>query len=116
MRMPPRLSYEIDKEQVAEAIKEAPKELSPNAEMTKYVEKYLSNGEKLKKAEEIQARLKDLILDLATKGNCPDDPKHKVRISVVSSHRLNSTKLKKDNPDLYEQYCEDSESPRITIK
>ena len=72
--------------------------------------------EKAEKAEEIQAQLKDIILDLATKGNCPDDPKHKVKTSVVSSHRFNSSKFKEEHQDLYEQYCQDSESPRITIK
>lgn len=116
MKIPPRLSYDIDKEQVTEAIKETPKELAPNAEMTKYIEKYLSNGEKIKKAEEVQAQLKDIILELATKGNCPDDSSHKVKTSVVKSNRFNSTKFKADHPDLYEQYCEESESPRITIK
>lgn len=116
MKIPPRLSYEIDKEQVVEAIKEAPKELTPSADMTKYIEKYLSNGEKLKKAEEVQAQLKDIILDLANKGFCPDSKEHKVKTSIISSHRFNTTKFKEANADLYEQYCEDSESPRITIK
>jgi putative phage-type endonuclease len=116
MKMPPRLSYEIDKEDVTKAIKETPKSLTPNSEMTKYVEKYLSNGEKLKKAEEIQSQLKDIILEYANKGFCPDNPKHKVKASVITSHRFNSVKFKTDNPDLYEQYCEDSESPRFTIK
>ena len=116
MKMPPRLNYEIDKEEVVKAIKATPKALTPSAEMTKYIEKYISNGEKLKKAEEVQSQIKDLILDLADKGFCPDDSKHKVKTSVVSSHRFNSTKFKTDHPELYEQYCEDSESPRITIK
>lgn len=116
MKMPPRLSYEIDKEEVSKAIKEAPKDLVPNSDMTMYIEKYMSNGEKIKKAEEIQSQLKDIILELANKGFCPDDSKHKVKTSVVKSYRFNSTKFKEDQPDLYEQYCEDSESPRITIK
>lgn len=117
MKIPPRLSYDIDKEQVVEAIKVAPKkDLVPNPEMTKYVEKYLTNGEKLKKAEEIQAQLKDIILDLANKGNCPDNPKYKVKTSIVTTHRFNSSKFKEEHTDLYEQYCEDSESPRFTIK
>lgn len=116
MKIPPRPSYEIDKEAVTEAIKTAPKELTPSSEMTKYIEKYLANGEKLKKADEIQAQLKDIILELANKGFCPDSKDHKVKTSVVTSHRFNSTKFKEDHADLYEQYCEDSESPRITIK
>ena len=116
MKMPPKLSYEIDKEDVTKAIKETPKDLKPNAEMTRYVEKYLANAEKIKDAEYIQSQLKDIILDLANSGNCPDDATHRVKTSVVTSHRFNSSKFKEDHPDLYEQYCEDSESPRITIK
>lgn len=116
MKIPPRLSYEIDKEAVAEAIKDAPVDLKPSTEMTTYIEKYLANGEKLKAAEEIQNKLKDLILDLAVKGFCPSDTSHKVKTSVVTTHRFNSVKFKTDCPDLYEQYCEDADSPRITIK
>lgn len=116
MKMPPRPSYEVDKEAVTEAIKSAPKVLIPNEDMTKYIEKYLSNGEKIKKAEEIQAQLKDIILELANKGFCPDNTAHRVKTSIVNSHRFNSTKFKEEHADLYEQYCEDSESPRITIK
>lgn len=116
MKMPPRLSYEIDKEAVTEAIKSTPKELTPSKELSDYIEKYLSNGAKIKKAEEVQAQLKDIILELANKGFCPDSSEHKVKTSVVSSHRFNSSKFKEDYPELYEQYCEDSESPRITIK
>lgn len=116
MKIPPRLNYDIDKEDVAKAIKEAPKKLTPSTELTNYIKKYLSNGEKLKKAEEIQSKLKNIILELANKGFCPDDSAHKVKTSVVKSRRFNSSKFKEDNVDLYEQYCEDSESPRITIK
>ena len=116
MKMPPKLSYDVDKEEVTKAIKEAPVKKTPSAEMTKYIEIYMSNILKIKKAEETQAQLKDIILDLDTKGFCPDDSAHKVKTSVVASHRFNATKFKEDNPDLYEQYCEDSESPRITIK
>jgi len=116
MKMPPKLSYDVDKEEVTKAIKEAPVTKTPNAEMTKYIEIYMSNILKIKKAEETQAQLKDLILDLDIKGFCPDNSAHKVKTSVVSSHRFNATKFKEDNPDMYEQYCEDSESPRITIK
>lgn len=116
MKMPPKLSYEVDKEDVAKAIKNAPKTLTPNADIDRYIEKYLYIDEKLKKAEEVQSKIKDAILDLANKGFCPVDSKHKVKTSVVSSYRFNSTKFKESQPDMYEQYCEDSESPRITIK
>lgn len=116
MKIPPRLKFDIDKDEVVKAIKDTPKDLTPNAEMTKYIEKYLENAEKIKKAEEVQSQLKDLILDLADKGNCPDDAKHKVKTSVITTHRFNAGKFKEEHPDMYEQYCEDSDSPRITIK
>jgi predicted phage-related endonuclease len=116
MKMPPRLSYEVDKDEVTTAIKKAPTTLSPSDEMTTYIEKYLSNGEKIKKAEEIQSQLKDLILDLATKGYCPSNGKHSAKISVVKTTRLSSTKVKEAYPEIYEQCCEESESPRLTIK
>ena len=116
MRLPPRLDYNLDKEDVIEAIKVAPAELTPSPLMTSYIETYLSNGQKLKKAEETQNLIKNKILDLAIHGYCPDDAKHKVKTSVVSTRRFNSTKFKEDHADMYEQYCEDSESTRFTIK
>lgn len=118
MRMPPIIKYDIDKEDTVKVIKSLdPKtEYIPNTKMSKYIKMYLDNGEKLKKAEAIQSQLKDLILDLHTKGFCPDDSKYKVKTSVVKSHRFNTTKFKEDNEDLYEQYCEDNESPRLIIK
>lgn len=116
MKMPPKPSYEVDKEDVSEAIKAAPKTLTPNKDMTRYIETYLANAEKIKKAEETQAKLKDEILYLANEGFCPDESKHKVKTSVITSRKFNVTKFKEENPELYEQYCEDSESPRVTIK
>lgn len=116
LKIPPRISFEFDKDEAIEAVKETPKNLTPDDEMNKYVEMYLANELKLKKASETQSKLKDLIFEKYTAGFCPSDPKHKVKSSVVSSHRFSSTKFKADQPELYEQYCEDSESPRFTIK
>ena len=116
MKIPPRLDYELDKEEVAKSIKEAPKDLVPNEQMTRLIETYLANNIKIKKAEEVQAEIKNRILELANNGFCPDNPDHKVKTSVITSHKFNQSKFKEEHADLYEQYCEDSESPRLTIK
>lgn len=116
MKLPPKLSYDVDKDDVVGAIKTVPAKLVPNADMDKYIDIYISNGIKLKKAEEIQAQLKDTILDLHTKGYCPEDKSHKVRTSVVTTKRFDVAKFKESHPDLYEEYCTSSESPRLTIK
>jgi putative phage-type endonuclease len=116
MRIPPRLKYDIDKEEVATAIKNIPETKVPNEDLTKYINIYLANGAKLKQAEEVQSKIKDLILDLVKQGYVPKDSTHYARASVVNTHSFNSSKFKKDYPELYEQYCEDKESSRLNIK
>lgn len=116
MRIPPKLDYELDKEAVVEAIKAVPEEKTESEELTQLVEKYIANNAKIKQAEEVQDQLKNLILDLVDKGCITKESKHYAKVSVVKSHTFNSSRFKKDNPELYEQYCEDKESPRLTIK
>ncbi len=116
MKMPPKLDYDIDKEEVTEAVKNVVEPTTPSEKLSKYIDKYLANAIKIKAAEETQSDLKNIIFDMYTKGFYPDDPAHKLKSSTVKSNRFNQAKFKEDHPDLYEQYCEDSESPRFTIK
>jgi len=116
MKIPPMLSTEIDKEEVVKVIKSAPVPTTPSAEMSTYVDEYLEISKKIKELEREKAAKNDLILEGYKNGLYPDNPDHKIKLSTVTTHRFNSTKFKEENASLYEQYCEDSESSRFTIK
>lgn len=114
--IPPMLSTEIDKEEVVKAIEAAPVPDKPNADMSKYVAAYLELSANIKEAEKRKARANDLILEMYRQGYYPDDPTLSVKLSTVTSKRFNSTRFKEDNPELYEQYSDESSSARFTIK
>lgn len=116
MKIPPMLSTDIDKEEVVRVVKSAPIPTNPSSEMTEYVEQYLELSKKIKELEREKSSVNDLILEGYKNGLCPDNTDHKIKLSTVTSHRFNTTKFKEDNPSLYDQYCEDSESSRFTIK
>lgn len=116
MKMPPMASTDIDKDEVVKIIKHAPIPTNPSAEMTKYVEEYLAISKQIKELEREKSAKNDLILEGYKNGLCPDNPEHNVKLTVTTSHRFNTTKFKEADPATYEQYCEDSESSRFTIK
>lgn len=117
MKIPPMLDSELDKSDVVNALKTTPiEEHIPNAEMSKYASAYKNISKKIKDAEKLEKKLKDNILDLHLKGYKPDDESISVKFSVVSTRRFNATKFKEDHEDLYNQYCEDSEFSKFTIK
>lgn len=116
MKIPPMASTDVDKEEVVNIIKSSPVPTKPSAEMTINVEKYLELSKQIKELEREKSSVNDLILEGYKNGFYPDNPDHKIKLSTIVSHRFNSTKFKEDNPSLYEQYCEDSESSRFSIK
>jgi len=116
MRVPPMPRVNIDKEEVINVIEHSTEPANPSPEMTELVKRYLLMDEKVKKAGKYMDDLKSQILDLYNKGNKPDDTTLHVKCSVVTSTRLDSTKLKKENPGIYQQYAIETKSSRFTIK
>ena len=114
MRMPPKITYSIDKEDAAEAISTAPKPHIPNQMMTLIVEKYRDVSANLKSLEKEKDELVSTILDMYLQGYMPTEGT--VKFTTVKSKKFNVTKFKEANPGLYEQYCEDVETSRTTIK
>lgn len=90
-----------------------PVEESP--EMTKLCEEYADLKRQAKAISDRTAAISDELLGLYREGKAPGAG-HSVTFSTVTSKRFNSAKFKKDNPTMYEQYCEDSESSRLTVK
>lgn len=116
-RIPPMMNTELDKEDVVKAIKkEVYSPVSPSTDLTTFIEKYLEISKQIKELEKDQSECKDMIFDLYRKGFYADNSKHSVRCITTSAHRFNATRFKLEHPDLYEEYCEDSESSRFTIK
>lgn len=117
MKIPPLLNSELDKADVVTALKaETIASNIPSSEMTKYATAYKNISKKIKDAEKIERKLKDSILNLHLQGYVPDIEDVSVKFSVVSTRRFNATKFKESHPNLYEEYCEDSEFSKFTIK
>lgn len=114
--IPPRATFSMDKEYIAEKVKTVEEPKTPDAEMTKLVNDYLTLSDKIKAAEKKKENLETLIFDKYSKGFCPDDPTRKVKFTTVKSTRFNSTKFKAEHEAVYKQYLEESESVRKTIK
>lgn len=114
--IPPMLNTEVDKEEVVRVIKTLPIPDKPNADMSRYVKAYIELSAKIKEAEKRKAHANDIILEMYRQGYFPDDPSLSVKLSTVSSKRFNLTRFKEEHSDLYEQYLDESESSRFTIK
>lgn len=81
-----------------------------------FIDQYISASEKedAAKAEKQEAsnRIKELLGD-NEKGTCGD---HSISWTSVSSERLDSKKLKEEQPEVYAKYAKSSNSRRFSIK
>lgn len=116
MKIPPMVSSDVDKEEVIKISKTAPKPTVPDSEMSKTVEEYLELSKKIKELEREKSKCNDILLEGYKNGHYPDNPDHSLKLATITRHSFNSTKFKEEQPALYEQYCEDSESTRFTVK
>lgn len=114
MQVPPKITYAVDKEDAAKAIASTPTPTTPSEEMTALVAYYKQVSADIKSLEKAKNETVDSILDLYRKGFKPTEGS--VKFSVSTTHRFNASKFKEDNPGLYEQYCEDVETSRTTIR
>lgn len=115
MEIPPKIDYALDKEDAAKAIDEASDiTFVPNEDMQKLVVEYTDVSSKIKELEKLKNDLVSSILEMYRQGQKPTSGV--VKFSTVKSSRFNSARFKKEHPDMYEEYCEESESPRSTIK
>ena len=112
--VPPKAVYSLDKESVAEIAASTPTPSEPSDEMAKLVETYKSISADIKALEKEKDAVMSDIFQMHSDGKFPT--KGTVKYTVVKSHKFNQTKFKEDNPNLYEQYCEDVETVRATIK
>lgn len=115
MEIPPKIDYALDKEDAAKAIDETDdSKFSPNEDMQKLVVEYTNVSSEMKALEKRKNDITSELLEMYRQGNCPTNGI--VKFSTVKSSRFNSTRFKEEHPDMYKEYCEESESPRSTIK
>lgn len=114
MEIPPKIDYALDKEDASKAIDEAPQPTIPSEEMSVFVSEYAETTSEIKNLEKRKNDLASVILDMYRQGMMPTNGV--VKFTTVKSSRFNQTRFKAEHPDMYEEYCEESESPRSTIK
>jgi putative phage-type endonuclease len=115
MEIPPKINYALDKDDAAKAI-DAHDDVTytPTKEMQSLVEAYVQVASEIKDLEKRKDEIQSDILERHLKGQKPISGI--VKFTTTKSSRFNQTRFKSDHPDMYKQYCEESESPRSTIK
>lgn len=118
MKMPPRVTVSIDKDDIIETLKETPedKPLIPDASLNVKVSEYKALGVEIKELSKKQDNIKSEIVDAYLKGYIPSSPLLKVSVSTYTSKRLDTDRLKNEQPGIYEQYCKESDTVKVTIK
>lgn len=114
MCIPPKIDYSFDKEDAVKAIDEAPAPTVPSEEMSNLVEEYVKTSSEIKTLEKRKDEISSEILDMHRKGFKPTSGI--VKFTTVKSNKFNQTRFKAEHPDMFEEFCEESESPRSTIK
>ena len=118
-KIPPAIDAEIDKEDIMEKLPELPedeaeyiKDDSLNDIVAEYLDAKAEEKACAKKKKDAESKLVDAYL----KKHIPSSPLHKVKVTTYTSTRLDSTKLKEEKPEIYEQYVKESEALKTTIK
>lgn len=115
---PPFTSIDADKEDIEKVVKtfDEKKEFIKDDSLNEVVATYLNIKNEAKELKKVQDKLEAEIVNAYTESRVPSSPLHFVKVATVKSVRLDSAKLKEEKPELYEQYCKETESSRITIK
>ena len=117
MGIPPRINLPIDKDEALSMVaKTVDVPTHADAELTALAIEVKELKKKIKSLEKDVNDKTSEILDRYQKGGRSNSPLVKVSVSVISSKKLNTTRLKEEQPGIYEQYSEDSESLRTNIR
>lgn len=85
------------------------------SEFNKLCKEYRENKRLIEELEALQDGIKSEILDIMDGRDVLIDGADKVTYKVVQSCRFDSSKFKKSYPDLYNEYCIQSEYKRFSI-
>ena len=116
-KIPPAFTVN-DKEDVEEVVKKFPedKNFIKNDALNATVAAYLEIKNDIKEKTKVKDKLEGELVDAYTKGMIPSSPLHSVKITTYTSARLDTTKLKAEKPEIYEQYVKETETLKTTIK
>lgn len=115
---PPFTSVDADKEDIEKIVKtfDDTKTFIKDDSLNETIATYLNIKAEVKEREKVQKKLEAEIVNAYTEGRVPSSPLHSVKVTITKTTRLDTTKLKEEKPEIYEQYCKESESTRTTIK
>lgn len=116
MGIPPRVLMPIDKDDILEMVKKEPDKTYEDATLTALAMDIKERKIRIKAIEKEVNEMTSELLDRYQKGGRSNSPLVKVSVSVINSKKLNTTRLKEEQPGIYEQYSEDTESFRTNIK
>lgn len=119
MKIPPRYTSAIDKEDIKDVID------TPITEEIKWIKDDSMNEDiaryknLTKQAKDLQAeadKVKDIIVNKYMENHIPSNSVYKVSVSSYESSRFDSTAFKADYPDTYAKYIKKTSALRVTIK
>ena len=116
MKIPPKPTLK-DKEVVEEVIDSfaTVKSIIPDQEMEDTVSEYLFISNQIKDLDKQKTELSNKIFTLWSEGKTTIN-KHTIKFSKIVVNRFDSTRFKKDYPDMYKNYISETTSIRSTIK
>lgn len=85
------------------------------SELNKLCKEYRENKRMLEELEALQDNIKLEIISLMGDNEVVIDGADKVTYKAVQSSRFDSAKFKKSYPDLYNEYCIQSEYKRFSV-
>ena len=119
MEVPPRADFTIDKEFILEKIAEqetTPIAEYPDAELTAAAVEVKELKRQIKSLEKEVNEKMSIVVDRYQKGGRSTSPVIKISVKDVKSVRLDSTRLKEEQPGIYEQYSKETSSLRAEVR
>lgn len=115
-RIPPKIKASIDKEEVGIAL--ADTTIKPFADETldEILYQYKYAYAEAKASDKRLEELKDMAIAKYVEGSRPSSPALKMNISTYKTARFDVSRFKVENPALYNQFINETESTRTTIK
>ena len=117
LKIAPKLNPELDKDAVIDSLNKLDEtKTTPTEEITESARKYRDLNKQIKVLEgEKKLALTDVV-NRYLNGERSNDNSVKIKLSLISRTSLNITKLKEEEPEIYQKYSEVSESSTPYIR
>ena len=114
MKMAPKLDSALDKAFISDCISEDTP-IIETAEMTDLISDYKELKIRIKNLEKEAKKALDELVNLYVKGNRPNSPLCKMKITNYQTSKFDTAAFKEADPDLYTQFVKKVDCTKITV-